>query len=87
MSREGMRLGQNGHQLRASAGVGLKPDRHIAGFSIRKEDGTQLPLIFEAAVGQVSRHRRPQADRSGSREVVPLVRLRHGPLLQPDRRR
>ncbi len=31
--------------------VGLKPARHIAGFSVRKEDGTKLPLIFEAAVG------------------------------------
>jgi sialate O-acetylesterase len=31
--------------------VGLQPDRHIAGFSIRKEDGTELPLIFDAAVG------------------------------------
>jgi sialate O-acetylesterase len=33
-------------------GVGLKPERHIAGFSIRKEDGTLVPLIFEAAVGK-----------------------------------
>lgn len=33
--------------------VGLKPSRHIAGFSIRKEDGTEVPLIFDAAVGQV----------------------------------
>jgi type 1 glutamine amidotransferase len=31
--------------------IGLKPERHIAGFSIRKEDGTALPLIFEACVG------------------------------------
>jgi type 1 glutamine amidotransferase len=35
-----------------STGVGLKPERHIAGFSIRKDDGTPLPLIFEAAVGK-----------------------------------
>lgn len=34
------------------SGVGLKPERHIAGFSIRKEDGTPIPLIFEAAVGR-----------------------------------
>jgi sialate O-acetylesterase len=34
------------------AGFGLKPDRHIAGFSIRKEDGTEIPLIFEACVGR-----------------------------------
>jgi type 1 glutamine amidotransferase len=33
-------------------GIGLKPERHIAGFSIRKEDGTALPLIFEAGVGK-----------------------------------
>jgi len=33
-------------------GLGLKPERHVAGFSIRKEDGTALPLIFEAAVGK-----------------------------------
>ncbi len=32
--------------------IGLKPDRHIAGFSIHKEDGTALPLIFEAGVGK-----------------------------------
>jgi type 1 glutamine amidotransferase len=38
--------------LADSDGVGLKPERHIAGFSIRKEDGTLLPLIFEAAVGK-----------------------------------
>jgi type 1 glutamine amidotransferase len=34
------------------SGVGLKPERHIAGFSIRKEDGTNIPLIFEASVGK-----------------------------------
>ena len=33
-------------------GIGLKPERHIAGFSIRKEDGTEIPLIFEAGVGK-----------------------------------
>ncbi len=32
--------------------VGLKPDRHIAGFSLRKKDGTEVPLIFDAAVGK-----------------------------------
>jgi hypothetical protein len=31
---------------------GLRPSRHIAGFSIRKDDGTELPLIYDAAVGQ-----------------------------------
>lgn len=30
---------------------GLRPSRHIGGFSIRKEDGTEIPLIFEACVG------------------------------------
>jgi sialate O-acetylesterase len=31
---------------------GLRPERHIAGFSLRKEDGTEIPLIHDAAVGQ-----------------------------------
>lgn len=31
--------------------LGLRPVRHIGGFSIRKEDGTDIPLIFEAGVG------------------------------------
>ena len=35
-----------------TSGIGLKPERHIAGFSIRKEDGTAVPLIFEAGVGK-----------------------------------
>jgi len=30
---------------------GLQPARHIGGFSIRKPDGTALPLIFDARVG------------------------------------
>jgi hypothetical protein len=30
---------------------GLQPSRHIAGFSIRKEDGSEIPLIYDAAVG------------------------------------
>ncbi len=34
------------------SGFGLKPERHIAGFSIRKEDGTVIPSIFEAGVGK-----------------------------------
>jgi type 1 glutamine amidotransferase len=34
-----------------TSGLGLKPERHIAGFSIRKEDGTLLPLVFEACLG------------------------------------
>ncbi len=32
--------------------AGLRPEHHIAGFSIRKQDGTAIPLIFEAAVGK-----------------------------------
>jgi sialate O-acetylesterase len=30
---------------------GLQPLRHIAGFSIRKADGSEIPLVYEAAVG------------------------------------
>ncbi len=30
---------------------GLQPLRHVAGFSIRRADGRELPLIYEAAVG------------------------------------
>ena len=47
--------GDGGHGLepgRNAAAIGLKPDRHIAGFSIRQQDGTALPLIFEAGIGQ-----------------------------------
>lgn len=47
-----------GDVLRAQAGgnpgpafVGLRPTRHIAGFSVRKEDGSEIPLIFDASVG------------------------------------
>jgi sialate O-acetylesterase len=31
---------------------GLQPERHIAGFSVRRADGTEIPLIYDAAVGQ-----------------------------------
>jgi sialate O-acetylesterase len=31
--------------------AGLQPARHIAGFSIRKADGTEIPMIYDAAVG------------------------------------
>jgi sialate O-acetylesterase len=31
--------------------TGLEPDRHIAGFSIRRADGKDVPLIFDARVG------------------------------------
>ncbi len=35
-----------------ASSAGLKPERHITGFSIHKDDGTNIPLIFEAAVGK-----------------------------------
>ncbi|MGP0070205.1 MAG: sialate O-acetylesterase [Isosphaeraceae bacterium] len=38
--------------LGESAGIGLKPERHIAGFSIRKEDGSEIPMVFEAGIGK-----------------------------------
>ena len=72
--------------LGESAGIGLKPDRHIAGFSIRKEDGAEIPLDLRGGRRQGAGHRGPQAHRRGPPEVGPLVRLRHGSLLQPDRR-
>jgi type 1 glutamine amidotransferase len=34
-----------------SNGLGLKPEHHIAGFSIHSEDGTNVPLIYEASIG------------------------------------
>ncbi len=36
----------------AAIQVGLAPERHIAGFSIRDADGNPLPLIFDASVGR-----------------------------------
>jgi type 1 glutamine amidotransferase len=42
----------SGASLADSNGIGLRPERHIAGFSIRKDDGTALPLIFESCVGK-----------------------------------
>jgi len=47
MARGGMTMSPG-----ESNGIGLKPERHIAGFSIHKEDGTPIPLIFEAGVGK-----------------------------------
>jgi sialate O-acetylesterase len=35
-----------------TSGFGLRPERHIAGFSIRKPDGADIPLIYEACVGK-----------------------------------
>jgi sialate O-acetylesterase len=34
-----------------SEGYGLQPARHIAGFSIRKENGAEVPIVYEAMVG------------------------------------
>jgi sialate O-acetylesterase len=56
----GRRAGMNGGMVgrvggspgtAESASVGLKPDHHIGGFSIHREDGSDVPLIFEAMVG------------------------------------
>jgi sialate O-acetylesterase len=49
----GMSMGAGGMAVSPgeASGLGLKPERHIAGFSIRKEDGTLLPLVFEACLG------------------------------------
>ena len=59
-------------ERRASpAGLGLKPERHIAGFSIRKEDGTEIPLIFEAAVGTATDTVILKLDRRGPRRRRP----------------
>ncbi len=52
MGRPMMGMGAMGSSPGETGGIGLKPERHIAGFSIRKEDGTALPLIFEAGVGR-----------------------------------
>jgi type 1 glutamine amidotransferase len=45
-------VGPNSASPGDASSAGLKPERNIAGFSIRKEDGTSIPLIFEAAVGK-----------------------------------
>ena len=52
MGRPMMGMGAIGSSPGESNGIGLRPERHIAGFSIRKEDGTDVPLIFEAGVGR-----------------------------------
>jgi type 1 glutamine amidotransferase len=49
----GMRTGPaSSIGLSEGAAIGLRPERHIAGFSIRKEDGAKLPLIYEACIGK-----------------------------------
>jgi len=40
-----------GVNVRESPRLGLQPARRIGGFSIRQRDGSEIPLIFEAAVG------------------------------------
>ena len=67
-------------------GIGLKPERHIAGFSIRREDGTNIPLIYEAAVGKARDTVVLKLDKALSHERDALVWPRHRALLQPDRR-
>ena len=52
MMRHGRSHGPRRSARENPTGIGLKPDRHIAGFSIRKDDGTEIPLIFEAYVGK-----------------------------------
>ncbi|QEH38487.1 Trehalose utilization [Aquisphaera giovannonii] len=51
MGMGGMGMG-GGSSPGEDAGAGLRPERHVGGFSIRKEDGTAIPLIFEAKVGK-----------------------------------
>jgi sialate O-acetylesterase len=40
-----------GVNVTGSPALGLRPARHIPGFSVRRPDGTEVPLIFDAAVG------------------------------------
>jgi sialate O-acetylesterase len=51
MAGAGPPMMMQGPSMAGAAGVGLQPARHITGFSIRGEDGKEIPLIFEAAVG------------------------------------
>lgn len=51
LPRTARRLGGPPGMFPATGVVGLQPDQRIAGFSIRKEDGTKIPLIFQAAPG------------------------------------
>ena len=78
--------GCHGSSPGETGGIGLKPERHIAGFSIRKEDGTALPLIFEAGVGKARDTVVLKLSGPVPAESLALVRLRDGPLLQPDGR-
>ena len=68
------------------SGIGLKPERHIAGLLDPQGGRHEHPLDLRGRRRQGPGHRGPQAHRRGSRASVALVRLRPGPLLQPDRR-
>ncbi len=52
MAGQRMGMGSISSSPGEASGIGLKPERHIAGFSIRKEDGTAVPLIYEASIGK-----------------------------------
>jgi type 1 glutamine amidotransferase len=52
MGRPMMGMGAMGSTPAEAGAIGLKPERHIAGFSMRAEDGTAIPLIYEAVVGK-----------------------------------
>ncbi|WZO98288.1 sialate O-acetylesterase [Isosphaeraceae bacterium EP7] len=47
----GMGMGGMPATLARETTLGLQPAHHIAGFSIRKADGAEIPLIYEALVG------------------------------------
>ncbi len=49
-TRPALLLGKEQESPSASAIVGLQPLRHVLGFSIRQDDGTEIPLIFDAIV-------------------------------------
>jgi sialate O-acetylesterase len=44
-------IGGGGMAMVRETVLGLRPPHHIAGFSIRKADGAEIPLIYEALVG------------------------------------
>jgi hypothetical protein len=44
--------GGKGDDAAAQDGYGLRPPRHIAGFSLRKGDGAVVPLIYDAVAGR-----------------------------------
>jgi type 1 glutamine amidotransferase len=52
MGRPMMAMGGMGSSPGETGAIGLKPDRHIAGFSIRAKNGTAIPLVYEAGIGK-----------------------------------